>query len=96
MTCCDSLREVQWNLNQFPHESIRPFVPTQQLRLLFGSRNGHPPACFSRRVTRIGNRDCVDALLRTRAASERIASAAEMWVPDMPIDVSAVLHATDS
>jgi len=72
---------VQWNLNQFPHEGVAPMVPTQHVRLLFAGRNGHAATFVSRRVSRLGNRDCVDALLRTRAASLRLAAEAATFAP---------------
>ena len=34
----DELRDVQWNANQFPHGTVKPCVPTEGVRLLFGVR----------------------------------------------------------
>jgi hypothetical protein len=32
----DDLRDVQWNVNQLPHGTVKPCVPTEGVRVLFG------------------------------------------------------------
>ncbi len=80
--CCDSLREVQWNVNQFPHECLEPLVPTQRVQLLYAPDDQTMPV-FSRRAWQPGGRDCVEALLRTRAASYRIAAGFVRLIADL-------------